>query len=314
MCLDDETKSFFEQNRQSYKNVRVITLFELEEYDEALKSVKATRSIIEYYFTLSPCLPIYILEKFQVPHICSMDADILMLANPENLFKYLQNSSIVITPHKFSAELRAKEKYGIYNVSFQIFKNDKVGMACLQKWREQCIAWCGDYVDSDTGFFADQKYLDQWPEDYKENVTILDDEVSGLAPWNINRFKISYQHNTFYSNGKPIIFYHFHGFRFFTKKWASNDFNGYLVKRSKEIHQLYLYYWNEINETNFSLNLTASKSIRNFLNMDTIDRILNANGVYYKPSLNWMFEMNFSKLPGKIKGALKKIYGVFNKT
>ena len=102
-------------------------------------------------------MPLYVLKKYDLTHICSLDADILFLDTPKSLFDYLNDYSIIITPHKFSEEITGLVEYGIYNVSFQIFKNDETGRKCLQHWRTQCIDWCRDEFDEINNRFADQK-------------------------------------------------------------------------------------------------------------------------------------------------------------
>lgn len=313
LCLDQETVNFFHINEETYPQVKCLTLEELENDDSDLKKCKNNRSRIEYYFTISPCLPLNLLKKYNIPHICSLDADILFFSDPSKLFDYLNTASIIITPHKFSAELSEKEQFGIFNVSFQIFKNDEVGLSCLNKWREQCITWCGDYIDEKTGFFADQKYLDSWPEEYGKKLKVLNDKVSGLAPWNLNKYKLSFRNDKLYSGNESVIFYHFHGFKFFTHKWASNWFNPYLVKTYKAIHSLYLNYWNKVSDMDLKWNFTISSSVRYDLSMNIIDKILNEDGVYYRINRTTLNQMNFFNINERVKLVIIKFYGLLNK-
>ena len=313
LCLDQETVNFFHINEETYPQVKCLTIEELENDDSDLKKCKNNRSRIEYYFTISPCLPLNLLKKYNIPHICSLDADILFFSDPSKLFDYLNVASIIITPHKFSAELSEKEQFGIFNVSFQIFKNDEVGLACLNKWREQCITWCGDYIDENTGFFADQKYLDSWPEEYGKKLIVLNDKVSGLAPWNLNKYKLNFRNDKLYSDNEAVIFFHFHGFKFFTHKWASNWFNPYLVKTCKAIHSLYLNYWNKVSDMDLKWNFTSSSSVRYDLSMNIIDKILNEDGVYYRINRTTLKQMNFFNINERVKLVIIKFYGLLNK-
>jgi len=212
LCLDDFTLDFFQKNARNYPEVKTLSLNEIEEYDKEFKECKKNRSTIEYYFTLSPCLPLYLLKKYNLPHICSLDADMMFFSTPTPLFTYLENFSIVITPHKFSPELKSLEKYGIYNVSFQIFKNDEVGIACLEKWRNQCIEWCFDYVDNENSRFADQRYLDDWPTRFP-GVVVLQHKGAGLAPWNITNYHLRLDNGQVVVDSQPLVFFHFHGLK-----------------------------------------------------------------------------------------------------
>ena len=308
LCLDDFTFKYFSKNKQQYPQIVIVPLNELEKEDEQLLTCKGNRSTIEYYFTLSPCLPLFLLKKYNVPHICSLDADIKFYASPDSLFD-LSKHSIVITPHKFSQEIKYKEKSGKNNVSFQIFKNDSIGISCLELWREQCIDWCKDELDLENDRFADQKYLDNWEQKYAPNIKILNDSVSGLASWNLNNFEITKKDNFFYSNSERIIFYHFHHNKFLNKRWATNGFKINQVKLQNGITKIYLNYWNNINKFNHLLEIKKEIYIRT----DAVSKkfvlvLLEENSVFFRVSSKLIIPINFNKLPFKIKILIRKLY------
>ncbi|MFK8060223.1 MAG: hypothetical protein AB8B78_09050 [Polaribacter sp.] len=259
ICIDKFTEEYFSENKNIYKNVITLTIADLEENDTELQNAKTNRSTIEYYFTLSPCIPLYLLKKYNLDHICTLDADIKFYSSPVEIFNYLKENSIIITPHKFSEELKTLESFGKYNVSFQIFKNDVTGLKCLNLWKKQCLNWCKDYNDAENSRYADQRYLDDWTDLYKDKVKVLNDAVSGLAPWNLNNYRITKnQKGEFLSNNKKLIFFHFHHFKFHHKNWASNGFYTYKVKYKKELKILYTGYWEDnfciVNKLNIILN------------------------------------------------------------
>ena len=190
LCLDNFTFNYL--NQSIFKNILPISLNELEDFDKDLLIAKENRTLIEYYFTISPCLPRFLLKtKPELKWICSLDADIYFYSNPKSIFdNFEKNYSILITPHKFTKELIATgiEKYGIYNVSFQAFKNNTTGLMCLEKWRLECLNWCKSHYDEENNRYADQKYLDTWLSDFSDEVYVLNDSVCGLAVWNINKY------------------------------------------------------------------------------------------------------------------------------
>jgi len=310
LCLDEATEQYFHHNQFDFPHVKTITLSEIEQFDTELHQSKKNRSIIEYYFTLSPCLPLYLLQKFNLSHICTLDADILFLSNPKSLFDYLENHSIVITPHKFSSEIKELEIFGKYNVSFQIFKNNEIGNACLKKWREQCIAWCSDVYDEENQRFADQKYLDDWINLYGNEVKELNDAVSGIAPWNLNNYQFKFLNNTFYSNSQAIIFYHFHHFKLFTNSLATNGFYFYKVKPNKILHQLYLYYWNKIDAWNKQLNIEKDNIKRTHLSQknSVYKKLLDEGVAYFKLSSKKIIYLDFQTTKGRVFKYLIKYY------
>jgi hypothetical protein len=232
VCLDEITLDYFLNSINIYPGLIPLSLNEIEEFDREFEECKKNRSTIEYYFTLSPCLPLYILKKYNLPHICTLDADMVFFSSPSIIFSYLEKYSVLITPHNFSKELKSFELYGLYNVSFQIFKNDTYGVECLEKWREQCINWCYDILED--GKYADQKYLDNWEIQFN-GVCPIDIPGIGVAPWNINSYSVTFKENQLFVNDSKLICYHFHGLRIIDKHLVVHGMNKYGVNITKVI-------------------------------------------------------------------------------
>ena len=287
LCLDDETYKFFNNNKE-YPEIIVLKLGNIESFYPELVQCKEDRSTIEYFFTLSPFLPLYILEKYNLSHICSLDADMKFYSSPEPIFNYLDNYSVIITPHKFSKENQSLTTYGKYNVSFQIFKNDESGLKCLKRWKEQCTEWCKDSLDTE-GRFADQKYLDFWQDNFPNKVLSLDDENCGLAVWNLNNYNIEFKKNRPTANNKEIIFYHFHHFKILNKHLALNGFFLYKAKATKGNVKLYLDYWKSLKK--WDLPYSTRNNIRDAIyNLPTI-RILEHEKSFFIFYLKNIFQI-----------------------
>ena len=205
-----------------------------------------------------------------------------------------------MTPHKFSKEVRNLIKWGVNNVSFQIFKNDFVGVECLELWRKQCLEWCKDELDEENNRFADQKYLDNWNVLYPNKVKQLYDNVSGLAPWNLNNFEITIKENSFFSNGEKLIFYHFHHNKFFSKYWASNGFASYKVKNNTRITKLYQDYWIKVNKKSEIFQIREDNSIRQVFDKNIERVLINEKLVFLKIGDNKIIPINTSNLIIKI--------------
>ena len=284
LCLDNLVYDFFKSKNSQYSNIFLIKLDELENNDTCLKNIKNSRKKIEYYFTLSPCLPLYILKRYKIDHICTLDADIKFFSSPDIIFDKLNDYSIIITPHKFSKNIIFLEKYGLFNVSFQIFKNNQIGLNILNEWRLDCINWCKDEYDSLNERFADQKYLDKWPDKYSNDIFILNDNISGLAIWNLNNYDIRLDNlNNLLSNNSKVIFYHFHNFKLFNNFIAFNGFTNYKVFKNKmQINYIYQNYWTEIMSIIRIHNLNISKNAR-YNNLQNIFKLFfNQKSFFFK--------------------------------
>ncbi len=263
LCLDEAVYEYF-------LNTSQITVIKLEKFESEfieLSKVKSSRKYVEYIFTLSPFLPLYILKNYDnVDRITTLDADLFFFSSPFPFISQLGNDKIGITPHDFPEELIHLERWGKFNVSFQSFPRTKEGLNCLNKWASDCISYCGDDID-EIGRFADQKYLDSWQTSFS-NIFVFNGPFIGLAPWNIKKYRFSWKNNSPLYLGKDVVFYHFHEVRFKSNyhitvglnKYGNSDYN----KSIRKIYNLYfrrLINNGHVSDTGMVRNNTNIKSI-----------------------------------------------------
>lgn len=207
LCMDTPVQRVLEA--LALPGVTCIELAELETPE--LLAVKPGRGVAEYCWTLSPCLPWYVLKtRPEVDFITYLDADIFFYSSLEPLFEEIGAKSIAIIEHRFSDRLYDREVNGRFCVEWVSFRRDDQGLACLECWRSQCIEWCFYRVED--GRMGDQKYLDEWPRRYV-GCHIIEHLGAGVAPWNYSRWRFGLDalgRNTV--DGVPLIFYHFHQF------------------------------------------------------------------------------------------------------
>lgn len=230
LCMDDYTKNFLDK-----KKLEGVTTIALNDFEDAeLKKAKSNRSVVEYYWTCTPSLPRYVLKKHpSLKHIAYVDADLYFFNNPAPIFKELKNGSIYIVEHRYPKNQECRNDIsGRFNVGMIVFKNNKEGRACIEKWREQCNEWC--YLKEEPGRFGDQLYLNEWPHTYK-NVVISKNLGVNAAPWNIEKYKVTNSKGIIKINNDNLIFYHFHQF-----SWSDNGKYSYAsgYKFSKEVENL----------------------------------------------------------------------------
>jgi hypothetical protein len=195
----------------NYDEIHLISLKDFENGDAELVKAKHNRSLIEYYFTCTPSLPLFILANHpEVDLITYLDADLFFFNSPKAIFDEISDHSIAIIEHRFPAYLNDAEVNGKYNVGWLTFRKDGAGLAALGWWREKCLEWC--YERHDAGRWADQKYLDDWPTRFS-GLLVLQHKGANLAPWNIGGYWLYWQANQVYVEEDPLIFFHFHGFR-----------------------------------------------------------------------------------------------------
>ncbi|MDJ1182178.1 hypothetical protein [Roseofilum casamattae] len=207
----------------NYPNIHLIPLGELERCDRGLLSAKVNRTIVEYYFTCTPCLPLYILQNNpQIDLLTYLDSDLFFYSSLDSLYQPIGDRSIAIIEHRFSPDRLSLKQYGIYNVGWLSFRRDRAGIECLQWWREKCIEWCYDVPEPTR--FADQKYLDDWPERFP-GVVVIDHKGANVSHWNTENYKIYTAKQQIMVDEMPLIFFHFHAFKAYQNGFEITSLN-----------------------------------------------------------------------------------------
>ncbi len=240
LCMD--TTSYQVLSQMNLDHLRLITLEELEKADTGLKNIKDTRSKVEYYFTCTPALPLYILNtQPEIDLLTYVDADLYVFHDLNPIYNEIGTHSIAIIEHRFPEYLRGLEIHGKYNVGWLSFRRDRQGFACLHWWRQQCIEWCYDRVED--GKFADQKYLEGWPTRFN-NIIVLQHKGANVAPWNLMNYTFRFSQDKVMVDEQPLVFFHFHGLRQVTKWLYNPGFAMYQANPSrvllKHIYQPYI--------------------------------------------------------------------------
>jgi len=189
--------------------VSIIELAALERHYPELLTVKAgDRSPIEYIFTITPFMPAYCLETTPgLAEITYLDSDICFYDDPQRVFDHIGPSSIAIIPHRFSADHIEDRQYGEFNVGWITFRATAEGTQCLKDWQRDCLEWCYDRLEGDR--FADQRYLDRWPQAYRD-LKIVSLKGANVATYNVDNYAVTERDGRFWCDDESLIFYHFH--------------------------------------------------------------------------------------------------------
>jgi hypothetical protein len=254
----------------------IFSLETLEKEDPELLKTKNTRSRIEYYFTITPCWTLAALKRQPSSEwITYIDADTYFYDSPETIFDQIKGKSIGITPHRFRCNHKHLEIYGLYNVGWVSFRRNKEGIACLEKWKKDCLEWCYDRASEDR--FADQKYLDTWPLEYPGTEIISNPSVN-LALWNINSQDLIFKNGKVYVESNPLIFFHFSALKQISDSVFDPDWGQYGVKPSRILkNYIYKPYLRCVKNIKYK-----SKTAILFKSVRSIEKTKN-----YPPLSNW---------------------------
>ncbi len=199
MAFDKECYESLKSYGFKHMTVELLDDFETPE----LLAVKAERNMAEYCWTCSAAITYYFVNKYKLPSITYLDADLYFIHNPKILIDEIGDASVGLSEHWFGYK---NERAGRFCVQFVYFKNDEEGMKALTWWKDSCIDWC--YSRYEDGKYGDQKYLDYIPERFS-NVYIIKNRGCGVAPWNMKKYKYYCNGELEYNNIRnPIIFFH----------------------------------------------------------------------------------------------------------
>src|SRR5215212_5065701 len=102
-CFDDEAKRLID--RLALPRLSTVALQDLEAFDAAFAGTKGDRTPVEYCWTATPALPLYVLgTRPEVDEITYLDADLLFFRDPEPLFDEMGDASVLVTPHRYAPE------------------------------------------------------------------------------------------------------------------------------------------------------------------------------------------------------------------
>jgi hypothetical protein len=223
LCLDDALFGLLSQ-----LDLENTTLIRLEDFlDPALASKKDTRTYVEWIWTMTPSLPLYILRNYPgLSEIGYVDADIAFFTDPQPMYDEIGDAPCIVIPHRFPPD-RDKSENGKYNVSLVWWRNTPEMIDLLHTWRLQCLDWC--HLWPSQGRFADQGYLNDWPE--KWGAHVLQHLGCNLAPWNMGQYGYTWmpEGRLLIDTLWPLIFFHFHEFQI-NNEWAHDFFRGHYAR------------------------------------------------------------------------------------
>ncbi len=210
LCMEAGVEPLLE--RLTARHAELHDIAKLEDLDPELAAVKLSRTGVEYCWTVKATLCRYLLESEPgLDVVTYVDSDLLFFDDPRIVLAELGEDSIMILPHRFPprwAEWGVSD--GIFNGAWLTFRRDGRALDALSWWRGRCLEWCHDRREE--GKYADQHYLDDWPERF-EGVRVIAHPGAGLAPWNACRHRLDRRGGAPRVDGAPAIFYHYQSLR-----------------------------------------------------------------------------------------------------
>lgn len=206
LAMDDHVeRALAEMGRPRWRTVRIETM-----QDAELLAVRETRPAREFCWTCTPALAAWMVrESDDGDVVVYLDADLVFFGDPRELIDELDDGgSVLIHEHRYSPDKAHFERTsGRFNVGLVAFNVGDEARACVAHWRTQVIERCE--LDPENGYCGDQGYLDAWPVLYS-GVRILKNIGGGVAPWNINQYKVGERDGRPTVDGQSVVFFHYH--------------------------------------------------------------------------------------------------------
>jgi len=181
---------------------------------------------MQYFWALSSYFSWHVLKTYQTDHILYVDSDIYFFNDWKAVFTETDNRSIGLVSHRLSewSETRiwgedwesTTEKgtiphSGFFNVGIVYFKNNDVGLKCVETWKNWLLNPSNKY-HKDYGNIGDQRYLMLFiPLFGRENVAVLEN-LGHLAPWNVQNHGYGNDKITWQGEEQTLTYYHFSNF------------------------------------------------------------------------------------------------------
>jgi len=184
--------------------LELIRLEAVERRYPELLGVKPTRSTIEYYFTLTPFVPAYCFDRDPaLGEITYLDSDLCFFADPQAIFDVIGERSIGIVPQHLSHYWSFAVKFGRFNVGWITYRRTEQGLRCVSDYCRDCLAWCFERLEGDR--FSDQKYLDRWPDAYRD-LAVIEHKGVNVASYNVDAYAVAERDGRIWCDDEPLIF------------------------------------------------------------------------------------------------------------
>lgn len=225
VCLDDTSRSYL-QSKGYPPRIMVVEISEIHAISDIFTNFQETRSYAESIISIKPHLIEFYLDQLEPDdYLIYFDADIFFFTSMLTLEQFSTGFEVLLSEHLFPKNMLESVKFGKFNGGMIVFKQSVKSRELLVRWKNQCSEWCK--LELSEGRFADQKYLDDFPEN---------DGVAALSHPGVNNgqyyfmekriFRFSFPLKRFVLDGCPILSFHFHGIRI-NKHYISTGFNRY---------------------------------------------------------------------------------------
>ena len=311
LCLDE--RSFEDISKLNWEGLLPIRLSEFETDNPDLLQAKRNRSLIEYYFTCTPWLIRYVLhQRSDCAALFYLDADLYFFSDPDAATQDMGDAPVYIVAHRFSEQLSNLEVFGRFNVGILGVQRSQTANECLDRWCRQCLEWCYDTLEATR--FADQKYLDDWPQTVA-GLGIASHRGINLAPWNTGAVRADAESGQVFVDSFPVVCFHFHGLRMHPSGLTSLTHNIYGKLPPEWRQLLYLPYLRELSKIESTIpSFEHRAALRKFAYLESEQLFFYSHGhLFALPRTLLVCGRQLARALRRLKSSLSTIKRMFVK-
>ncbi|MDI6046660.1 hypothetical protein [Flavobacterium yafengii] len=231
-------------------------------------------NVIEFSTSIKPfCFKKLFKQNYS--KVIYLDPDIYV-TNPLNeIFNFLDEKTIVLTPHycniqtEYTGSITEEEILfvGIYNLGFVAINNNLTGNKIIEWWMNRLANKC--YADKFDALHVDQKWMDFIPAFFPNETLVTHHLGINPAIWNLHERELIIDGNEEYkirnisSNEVfPLLFFHFSGFDPFKPKlinrrhpkYNTDIYPSYIPLFDEYIAGVYKNEYNKYSKMSYSFN------------------------------------------------------------
>jgi len=186
------------------------------------------------HYALTPYIIEHLINKYNLPELIYIDADIKFYSDANILYE-VADESVGLVLHRHN---RMGCKAGAYNVGVIYFKNDEMGMKCLNWWKNCLLDKNNEWAEK-YGTCGDQKYLEAFHLIIGDNIFLYDDHIGHGAPWNFKLYEFLNDDYIIWKGEKQkLVYNHFSQFSY-DENGYSDIFKGHKIEGAKKYYKDY---------------------------------------------------------------------------
>ncbi|WP_026706973.1 hypothetical protein [Flavobacterium frigidarium] len=272
-------------------------------------------NVIEFSTSIKPfCFKKLFAEGYS--KVMYLDPDIYVTNPLDVVFNYLDEKSIVLTPHycniqtEYTGSITEEEILfvGIYNLGFVAISNNVNGNKIINWWMNRLADKC--YADKFDALHVDQKWMDFIPAFFPNDVLITHHMGINPAIWNLHERELIIDEKGSYNVANleskeifPLLFFHFSGFDPFKPKlinrrhpkYNTDTYPSYIPLFDEYIKGVYKNGYNQYSKMSYSFN-----------SFEDGENILPLHRRLFRATQKEYFNDNPFSAEGKFRTGLKK--------